>query len=126
MTDHTPGCAPETSSIRPYEDADRDTLVKLWYESWHSNDPLFIHPDPMGKWIARWSDTRSGRFYERNGHGPAPQIWTLAANWKPSSILGSQLVIGNDLEYSQPFTIPVEAGINLVYNLPPMIMMRQC
>lgn len=56
MTDHTPSCSPEIPGIRPYEDADKDTLVMLWYESWHSNDPLFIHPDPMGEWMARWDE----------------------------------------------------------------------
>ena len=43
-------------TLRPYENVDSPAIVNLWYSSWHSNDPLFLHPDPVEKWAARWEE----------------------------------------------------------------------
>ena len=43
-------------TLRPYENTDSGELVELWYSSWHSNGPSFLHPDPVEKWTARWAE----------------------------------------------------------------------
>ena len=40
--------------IRPYRDDDRDVVVKLWWESWHSIRPGLRHPRPFEELRARW------------------------------------------------------------------------
>lgn len=43
-------------TLRPYEDSDGPVLVNLWYSSWHSNNPLFLHPEPVERWTVRWEE----------------------------------------------------------------------
>ena len=43
-------------ALQPYENGDSVALVDLWYVSWHSNDPSFLHPDPVEQWAARWEE----------------------------------------------------------------------
>lgn len=40
--------------IRPYRDGDRDVVVRLWWDSWHSIRPGLRHPRPFEDLRARW------------------------------------------------------------------------
>ena len=39
--------------LRPYEVADLEPLIALWWESWHSS-ASFRHPKPIAEWRSRW------------------------------------------------------------------------
>ena len=41
--------------LRPYRDDDRDVVVKLWWDSWHSIRPGLRHPRGFDDLRARWS-----------------------------------------------------------------------
>ncbi|MEM6484524.1 MAG: GNAT family N-acetyltransferase [Pseudomonadota bacterium] len=39
--------------MRPYQDADREPVLQIWWESWHSSSG-FEHPKPLRDWRDRW------------------------------------------------------------------------
>src|SRR3979411_130443 len=41
--------------LRPYRDGDRDVVVQLWWDSWHSIRPGLRHPRGFDDLRARWS-----------------------------------------------------------------------
>ena len=41
--------------LRPYRDDDRDVVVQLWWDSWHSIRPGLRHPRGFDDLRARWS-----------------------------------------------------------------------
>lgn len=41
--------------IRPYQESDIETLLVLWWDSWHSS-ANFRHPKPISEWRARWQN----------------------------------------------------------------------
>jgi ribosomal protein S18 acetylase RimI-like enzyme len=41
--------------LRPYRDRDRDVVVRLWWDSWHSILPGLRHPRGFDDLHARWS-----------------------------------------------------------------------
>ena len=43
-------------TLRPYRDEDRDAVVGLWWDSWHSIRSGLRHPHPLSHWRARWTD----------------------------------------------------------------------
>ena len=42
--------------IRPYEPADLDAVVDLWYRSWHTALPVLRHPHPIAEWRRRFRE----------------------------------------------------------------------
>jgi GNAT superfamily N-acetyltransferase len=42
-------------TLRPYQGADQDTVVALWWDSWHSIRPGLRHPQPLAHWRERWA-----------------------------------------------------------------------
>ena len=42
-------------NVRPYRDDDRDVVVRLWWDSWHSIRPGLRHPLGFDDLRARWS-----------------------------------------------------------------------
>ena len=42
-------------TLRPYRVADEETVVTLWWKSWHSIRPGLRHPHPFSDWRARWA-----------------------------------------------------------------------
>jgi len=42
-------------ALRPYRDDDRDVVVQLWWDSWHSIRPGLRHPRGLDDLRARWS-----------------------------------------------------------------------
>jgi GNAT superfamily N-acetyltransferase len=42
--------------LRPYRPGDRDAVVTLWWESWHSIRPGLRHPRPFADLVTRWTD----------------------------------------------------------------------
>jgi GNAT superfamily N-acetyltransferase len=42
-------------ALRPYRDEDRDVVVRLWWDSWHSIRPGLRHPRGFDDLRARWS-----------------------------------------------------------------------
>ena len=43
-------------ALRPYRDEDRDAVVALWWDSWHSIRSGLRHPHSWSQWRARWTD----------------------------------------------------------------------
>jgi GNAT superfamily N-acetyltransferase len=41
--------------LRPYRDGDREVVVRLWWDSWHSIRPGLRHPREFDDLRARWS-----------------------------------------------------------------------
>jgi len=41
-------------NIRPYQPADLDALIDLWYDSWHATFPSLRHHDPNSEWRRRF------------------------------------------------------------------------
>lgn len=42
-------------TLRPYRIEDEETVVALWWASWHSIRPGLRHPRPLRDWRARWA-----------------------------------------------------------------------
>jgi GNAT superfamily N-acetyltransferase len=42
--------------LRPYHRDDQDTVVTLWWDSWHSIRSGLRHPHPFADWHTRWSN----------------------------------------------------------------------
>ena len=42
--------------IRPYDPADLDAVVALWYRSWTTSLPGLRHPHPVGEWHRRFRE----------------------------------------------------------------------
>jgi ribosomal protein S18 acetylase RimI-like enzyme len=43
-------------TLRPYQVPDRDTVVKLWWDSWHSIQAGLSHSQPLSEWRRRWAE----------------------------------------------------------------------
>jgi ribosomal protein S18 acetylase RimI-like enzyme len=43
-------------TIRPYQPADLEATVQLWYQTWHQTFPQIRHPQPYAQWQARFRD----------------------------------------------------------------------
>lgn len=42
-------------NLRPYQATDIESLLVLWWESWHSS-ASFQHPKPLSEWRVRWEN----------------------------------------------------------------------
>ena len=40
--------------LRPYRDEDRDAVLAIWWDSWHSIRPGLRHPQAFADWRMRW------------------------------------------------------------------------
>jgi putative acetyltransferase len=43
-------------TLRAYRAEDQETVVRLWWDSWHSIRSGLRHPRPLSDWSTRWSD----------------------------------------------------------------------
>ncbi len=43
-------------TLRPYRAEDRETVVALWWNSWHSIRLELRHPRPFADWRTRWAN----------------------------------------------------------------------
>jgi GNAT superfamily N-acetyltransferase len=43
-------------TLRPYRAEDEETVVTLWWDSWHSIRTGLRHPHPPSAWRRRWAD----------------------------------------------------------------------
>jgi putative acetyltransferase len=42
-------------TLRPYRAGDQETVVTLWWDSWHSIRHGLRHPHPLSDWRTRWA-----------------------------------------------------------------------
>ena len=43
-------------TLRPYRAEDQETVVALWWRSWHSIGHGLRHPQPLSDWRTRWAN----------------------------------------------------------------------
>ena len=43
-------------TLRPYRAEDQETVVALWWRSWHSIRHGLRHPQPLSDWRTRWTN----------------------------------------------------------------------
>ncbi len=47
--------------IRPYQPADLEAIVRLWYDTWHETFPHLQHPHPYAAWKNRFHQELAAR-----------------------------------------------------------------
>lgn len=102
--------------IRNYQDSDVETVIRLWWDSWHSSSG-YQHPNPINDWRHRWQKllpTHKVVVVEHQSqlvafaaldsrHCILAQLF-VAPNWKHRGI-GKRLMKWVSLQCPQGFTL---------------------
>lgn len=78
-------------NIRPYQAADIEQLLTLWWDSWHSS-ASFLHHKQRSEWKNRWLDTLKNH-----------SVVVIESN---GALLGFAALDANKAELSQIFVAP--------------------
>lgn len=81
--------------LREYRDQDIDSLLRVWWESWHSS-ASFRHPLPLKAWKARWEDLLLTH--------------EVAVIESDENVIGFAAVEPNKKELAQIFVAPAHKG----------------